>query len=217
MSSFTYLVEVETNRDSGLIVSRDDQSEKIIEALEQADTADLSGLGARSDSEYSVTLVGVTELEKRDLKQINSEYEESVRAAEPTDKELRLELKSAKLQIESLQSQVKGLQAIQDALMSDVAHKPSRIYQEDSTAPRRSAGRPEAALRTYLDDGEHDRVLFAYGDAWEERFEVALKPDNSIELRSTGGSMLIQPIGGNSVRILPTDHFGRLKTTGDKS
>lgn len=59
---FTYTVEVEVRRESGLFVGRDEIGEAIVGALESAESdVALDGLGANGDSEYSIESYSVQE------------------------------------------------------------------------------------------------------------------------------------------------------------
>jgi hypothetical protein len=61
---FTYLVEVEVERDEGLFAGRDEIGDEITAALEGADPGTISGVGANSTSSYSVVSFDVSEYEE---------------------------------------------------------------------------------------------------------------------------------------------------------
>lgn len=111
MSTFTFLVTVDTERTAGLHASRDDQAEIIAGELESAiENVSISGLGARSDSEYDVVESSVAELDSKELRALNAEHEERVREELPGDAELRKELKAKVDEVRDLQATIKSLE-----------------------------------------------------------------------------------------------------------
>lgn len=206
MSKFAFMVYVETEKNSGLIASRDDQSERIINELENIGSyVDLNGIGARSDSEYEITNVDVWEMSKRDEKEMHAEYEREVKAAEPTDKELRQELSEMRADRDKYKSLFETQKSIVDQLIEAAPNANSRIWQEDA-ASRREQG----DLKNYLADGKHDSVMFQWGDSEFERFEVTLR-DDKLEVRNTDGGILVHPMGGNSFTCIPASYSGELR------
>lgn len=198
MSEFKFLVSVSTDRESGLIASRDDQSERIAEAIEEAvESADLSGIGARSDSVYAVSEHDVWELDKKDEKEMRAEYEERVRAEEPDDKTLRRELKQAKDDAKHWKDMFERQKKITDQLLEDPSLKPTKVYQ------RKSGDRDAPAI--YLADGRYDSVTFQYGeDRHEGSYDVALVGEGELEIRSQsmGDQLVVIPWSGNVVRLM---------------
>jgi hypothetical protein len=61
MSSFTFTIEVQVERDSGKFAGRDEIAEQLMEALESADPGTVDGIGADGDSSYSVVDWSVSE------------------------------------------------------------------------------------------------------------------------------------------------------------
>lgn len=197
MSEFKFLVGVTTERESGLIASRDDQSQKIEEAiLEALESVDISDIGARSDSVYAVTSQDVWELDKRDEKEMRAEYEERVRAEEPDDKTLRRELKQAKDDTKHWKDMFERQKKITDQLLEDPSLKPTKVYQ------RKSGDRDAPAI--YLADGRYDSVTFQYGaDRHDGSYDVALIGEGELEIRSQsmGDQLVVIPWSGNVVRL----------------
>jgi hypothetical protein len=206
MSKFAFMVYVETEKTTGLIASRDDQSERIISELENIGSyVDLNGIGARSDSEYDITDVDVWMMDKRDEKEMNAEYEQHVAAEAPTDKELRQELAALRADRDKYKNLYETQKAIVDQLIAGAPNANSRIWQEDA-ASRREQG----DLKNYLADGKHDSVMFQWGDSEFERFEVTLREDK-LEVRNTDGGVLVHPMGGNSFTVVPASYSGELR------
>jgi hypothetical protein len=52
---FKYIVEVEVERESGKFASRDEINDVLVEALGEAESADLDGLGSDGESVYTIT------------------------------------------------------------------------------------------------------------------------------------------------------------------
>lgn len=197
MSTFTFLVTVETEREGGLIVSRDEQAEKIVEAIENAaPEADLSGLGARSDSEYSVTSVEVWPMDKKDLKEANAEYETAVLAAKPSDSEMAAELKRLRKELADAKARVAGAENAAEAATKALreVHPVSRTWMGSNW--------DEEGMR-YLPDGRHDSVKFRYGEREESFMTVEHSDQGGIEIRvnDAWGDLAVFPMSGNVVRL----------------
>lgn len=205
MSKFAYMVYVETEKTTGLIASRDEQSEAIEAALDEIDGLDISGIGARSDSEYSVTSVDYWLMSKQDEKEANAEYEREVREAAPPKDELRRELEAARADAEKYKRLYETQKAIVDQIIAGDPNANSRIWQEDAASRR---GQDD--LKHYLADGKHDSVMFRWGDSEFERFEVTLR-DDKLEIRNTDGGVLVHPMGGNSFTVIPASYSGELR------
>jgi hypothetical protein len=197
MSTFTYLVTVEAERESGLNASRYDISEKITEEIERlADYVDATGLGARSDSDYSIEVSEVVELEKRDLKEVNAEYDRAVIAEEPSNKELRTELRNAKAEAEKYKALYETQKAIVDQIVESVSEGETRIYQDD-----RRAG---DAGRVYLNDGQYDYVKFKFGTG-DAHLSIRYDPyfSEALEVRynGMGHEIFLVPRSSNEFQI----------------
>lgn len=195
MSTFTYLVTVDTDRDSGLIASRDEQSERITAAIEEAvPEADLSGIGARSDSEYSVGSVSVWEMDKKDLKEFNAEYEAAVVAAAPSDAEMRAELKALRAELAAANARVvRAEQAAETAKRALLEERPkSRIWQ--------GRGYDEAE-RVYFADGRYDHIYFATSEG-DDTISIRFD-DGDLEVRynGMGNDLLVLPRSGNELAL----------------
>lgn len=198
MAKYVFLVEVEVERDSGKFAGRDEISEKIAEALaDAAESADLSGLGADSSSEYSVTQTDVGYLESKDLKSVYAEYDAAVIAELPGDPKLRTELKTQKNLLAQSQRHVSKLldQVRELTEQRDVGK--TRVYQQ---AEPHSLTSP----RVYLADGPYDSVHFERSeDHWHDRWDVKLEEDGVLLVRTDtmGEDMVIIPRSSNEVRI----------------
>lgn len=201
MSTFNYLVTVETERESGLIVSRDEQSEKIVSVFDDLYSAELDSLGARSDSTYRVTEVEYQELEKRDLKTVNAEYDQAVRDAEPTDKELHTALREAKAEAAKWKDMYTRQKAIVDQIAEGDPLAGSKVYQE----PRKWINDDEPRLNL----SDRDAVYFQFGPHRSERLAVRFSnyDDGSIEVTADtmGREFAVMPQSGNVVRIRVVD------------
>lgn len=154
MSTFTYIVTVETERDSGLIAGRDEQSDSIVEAIEQAVYGhQIDSIGARSDSTYSVTSVDIAEYDNKSLKAELAEYDAAVAAAAPSNADLLAEVKTARAEAAAAG---KALERAHEKLAlyeADQDRAATRIWQESRD------GIVEGP-RQYLADGRYDRVAF---------------------------------------------------------
>lgn len=67
-STFTFLVTVEAERESGKFASRDEIAEALITALEEADPGEIDGIGADSESTYNTVTWEVQEQPKEKRK-----------------------------------------------------------------------------------------------------------------------------------------------------
>lgn len=205
MSTLTFLVEVETERESGLIASNDEQSDKIQDAITEAvDGLGIDSIGARSDSTYNVTSVDIEELEKKGRASVRAEYEAAVRAEEPTDAELRQELKSARLELEGAKRHIEDLERAATKRREEADSKATGIYQI------LERGREEE--RVYMLDGVYDRVCFQMGAKEYERIEIGLTREyvregrgavNGVEIRNNNGGLVVIPESGNVVKVRP--------------
>lgn len=196
MSTFTYLVTVDTEREEGLHASRDEQSEKIIEALEQgAQDADISGIGGRSDSVYSVTGVDIQEMEKKELKAVNAEYDQRVAEEAPPESKLKAELRAARQDLRAKDQEIARLERKLAAEREKADNEPTRIW---------IGGGWDDEKKTFLPDGRYDHIYFRYGDRDEARFTVGFDVrQKSLEIRTDDafGSIAALPISGNVLRI----------------
>jgi hypothetical protein len=198
MSKFVFLVTVETERESGLIASRDEQSEKILDELERiGDYVSISGIGARSDSEYTVSSSDVWEMSMKDEKELNEAFERQVAEARPPKDELAVELKLASDERDKYRKLYEGQKAIVDKLLESPEFKQTRIWTED-----RSGG--EKVYR-YLPDGRYDKVHFKI-DGGDDDAAVTIGIDDytgDLEIRANamGREMMVIPQSGNEVRL----------------
>lgn len=198
MTTLRYVVEVEVERESGLFASRDDISEKITEAIENAveADADLSGLGANSDSQYSVSSFGIIEV---DNKQITAEWranEERVREELPGDAELRSAVKSLRAEVREKVDAIRRLQReINEANEERELGRTGIYSQEGYQSPK-----------VYMPDGIYDRVYFQYGERDDERFSLKRTERGAIEIHMDAmghHEMMVLPLSGNGIQIVP--------------
>jgi len=200
VSKFVYLVKVETDRTHGLIASRSEQSDKIIEAL-QDPYVTIDGIGARGDSTYDVTEVEVYELEDREMKELNAQYDTNVERSKPTDNALRADIREALADRDKYKDLYETQKAIVDQLIAGDPHEGSPVYQE----PRKWMNDDEP--RVNLDPRE--RVFFQFGDHRSQRFSVQFSnyKDGSIEITADtmGHEFAVMPQSGNVVRIKVLD------------
>jgi hypothetical protein len=197
MSKFAYIVYVETERNSGLIASRDEQSEAIEQALDELSGLGISGIGARSDSDYSVTSVDFWMMDKKDEREVNEEYERHVKAEEPSNKELRRELKLTADERDKYRDLYERQKSIVDRLLDSPEFKETRIWTED-----RKGGEK---VRHFLPDGRYDKVHFKI-DGTDDDASVTIGIDDysgDLEIRANamGREMMVIPQSGNEVRL----------------
>lgn len=200
MSKFAFMVYVETDRDSGLIASRDEQSERISDELERiGDYVDLSGIGARSDSNYSIANVDVWEMSKKDEKEANEEYERTVREAAPPKDELLVELEAARADAAKYKSLYETQKGIVDKLLESPEFKETRIWTED-----RSGGNK---VRSFLPDGRYDRVHFGTSEDGDDNISVGFDQEGHLEVRynAMGKQLAVIPRSGNEVTLAVID------------
>lgn len=201
MSQFTYFVTVDTERDEGLHASRDEQSEKIMDALEQgAQDADISGIGGRSDSTYSVVSVDIVEMEKKELKAINAEYDQRIAEEAPPESKLKAELRVARQDLAAKDREIARLERKLAAEREKAGNEPTRIWI--------GGGWDDDDEKTFLPDGRHDHVYFRYGDRDTARFTVGFDGrEKSLEIRTDDAFGLIAalPISRNVLRIAMVD------------
>ena len=198
-NKFTYLVHVETEKTAGLMASRDEQSEKIVDELDNlAGNVDLSGLGARSDSEYGIVNIDVWEMSKRDEKEMHAEYEQAVREAAPDDRTLRNEIASAKAEAEKYKSLYETQKSIVDQIVAGDPLEGSPVYQD----PR--GWRDDESPRLNIDPREYIYVQF--GEHHNERFSIRFR-DGELEVSADtiGRDFVISPRSGNVVAIKVID------------
>lgn len=133
MSTFKFLVEVETEREQGKFASRDEQAEAIISAIETgAGDAELSGLGVDSNSDYAVTLTEVTELDNKELKALWKENESRVASEIPGDPALRKRIKELNAEKVQIQRELDNLRSrIENMRTLNEEHNGSRISIRD--------------------------------------------------------------------------------------
>lgn len=196
MSAYHFLVEVDIERESGKFASRDDISEAIAEALNDApEQADLSSLGADSDSTYSVVQTDVTYMEKKELKDAYARYDAAVIAELPGDPELRADLKHQKTLL--AQSQRHLAAALEQIEMY------KRKAEEGKTDVYISERDGIIEKRTYLPDGKWDRVTFVLNGS---EITVGLREEKSVlEIRQESmhrGNMAFMPRSGNEVHMV---------------
>ena len=197
MSTVRFVVEVEVERESGLFAGRDEIAEKVQEAIEAGiEDVDLSGLGANSDSQYSVVEFGLTEVDNKQLKAEWRENEHRVREALPGDAELRNQVKALSHEVREKVDAIRRLQR-----------------EIDEAAEERETGRTNVYLqegyhkpKEYLPDGEFDRIYFQFGERDDERFALQRTKQGLVEIRMDGMSsyeMMVSPYSGNVLHIVP--------------
>lgn len=192
--NITYKIDVEVERDSGMNTSRDDISDLIEQELSEVESnVSLSGLGPHSDSEYSVVNFEITQLDNKEQRAFNAEYDATVPAPRPT-KSLEDEIRTLKANIKMLDLIIARKERELTTIHEERKTHATRIYQDNV-----GSGLPP----TYFEDGPYDRVIFRYGEGEYDRFTVALK-ENKIEIRSDGmgvRDMGIFPRSGNEIMI----------------
>lgn len=201
MAIHTFIVEVEVDRDSGLFASRDEIGERIEEALMEVESVDLSGLGANSDSEYSVQSfsVDVVDTTKKAGRDKLMEYDAQVIADLPGDATLRESNKALRAQLKELNRVLTDVKdrniKLQTAMEEKQATERTRLWYADSTARRND-------YKTFMPDGKYDRVFFQWGERDDECFAFEFQEDGTIEIRNQGWSQLtIVPNSSNVVYI----------------
>lgn len=202
MSKFAIMVYVDTEKSTGLIASRDEQVEKIVDELMSAiDGLDISGIGARGDSEYTVTNVDTWIMDKRDEREMNEEYEHHVLEAAPKPDELKAELMRLRADRDKYQNLYETQKAIVDQIIAGDPLEGSNVYQE----PRKYTN--EEQPRRNLDPRDH--VYFHYGEHRTSRLSVKWSnyDDGSIEIAADtmGREFAVLPQSGNVVRIKVID------------
>lgn len=199
MSAFTFMVSVETERDSGLHASRDEQSDAIAEALAEVEgNITISGIGPRSDSDYSVSSFEVNEYELKAVKAINAEYELKVEAAAPPISETTKQLRETKAALKAAQNQISQLERKLAKITEEKEAKATSVWQGSWDEPK-----------TYLEDGRYDKVFFGVGeDKLSDRSTLSIRrldkaesPSGRVTLEIThegwGGEMGIKPRSAN--------------------
>lgn len=195
MSKFAFMVYVDTDRESGLIASRDEQSEQIINELEAIDGFQISGIGARADSEYSVSSVDIWEMSKKDEKEAHELYEVEVKKVAPSDRSLRNEIALANAEAEKYRKLYETQKDIMEQLLASPEFKETRVFQED-----RKGG---VKVRTYMKDGRYDPVHFLMSEDGDDHITVRRDEDGSLEIRynAMGQQMVVVPKSGNEIAI----------------
>jgi hypothetical protein len=196
----SFLVTAEVDRDSGLFASRDELVEKFDAALASAaDDVDLSGVGANSDSEYSVSEFTVYELNPSSEKAAWLDHSERVAQDYPGDKKILDRARRATLRIKELEAEVASLGRKLEAKRAAVEEGATRVmlgYYDDA--------------RTYLPDSTHDKVYFELGDPSDDHQVVAVniatrgwgdEKYSVLEVYALGRSIAIHPSSGNTCQI----------------
>jgi chromosome segregation ATPase len=201
MSELSFLVSVTTERDSGLIAGKDEQIDAIESEIEQAlNGFEISSIGARSDSTYTVTDLTVAALDKVAEREANREYEEHVRAEEPSDAELRKELAKVTAELAEARSKISSLESAATKRMEVQEVGKTRISQRLS-----SMNHDE---RVYLQDGRYSTIEFQLGDQYDECIEIGFadygRTGNSLpelSIRSKQGQIVFAPLGSNTATV----------------
>lgn len=199
MSTMHFMVTVEVERDQGKFVSRDELSEAIIEALNDApDQASLSSLGADGTSDYSVVQTDVEYLEPKDRKAIYAEYDQAVIAELPGDAELRAQIKELRKELHNAQFQAQNWKQKAEQLAADRKVGATRIYQTEGYG---------SDIKHYFADGKLDSVYFQRGERDYDRWEIRLQEDGSLLLRTDTmqGNMAVMPRSGNEMTLRMVD------------
>lgn len=191
--SFKFLVEVDLERETGKFASRDDMSEAISSALEDAENGiDVTGLGPDSSSEYTVSVFGITELDNKEERKLWAGYAVAVAAEAPSDAEVRAELKQAKKDLAELKEKNLRLILKNEDIAKEREVDKSRIFSMNYVADR----------KRYLPEG--DRVRFELEDS-HSYVDVSIKGD-VLELHSS--SALIMTPNSSNVLHIRTRSFG---------
>lgn len=202
MPIHTFIVEVETEREGGLHASRDDINEKLEEAIDEAvQSADLSGLGARGDSEYSIANTSIDSVDTRNKagRDALMEYDSHVLQDLPGDEELRKQNRALKRQLEDLNRTLTQVKDRNIALQEEQESKRTRVWSSDS------ASRRDGVVH-YLPDGQYDRIYMQYGDRDDEVLQLSFSQDGVLEVMNQGWKQLvIVPHSGNVVRLKGQD------------
>lgn len=193
MSTFHYLVEIETERESGLIAGRDEQDELILEALQEAEgNISISGIGARSDSDYSVASFSVEGIEKKDLKQINAEYDAAVYESYPSDGDMEDEIKRLKTKLVAAETARKKAESVAKAAVKKLDAGKTSIYVEDYSSE----------TIHYVPD---DRPLTFELPGRNEKVRITREKNGVLEVHYEGfNRMSVRPRSGNVLSL----HFG---------
>lgn len=193
---FTYLVEVEVDRDEGKFVGRDEISDIIAEGVESAaESAELSGLGIDASSSYSVTNVSVDELDNKTLKEAYKAYDAHVARDTPGDPELRKKIKSLHSQLKNLNRVLDSVKEQNRSLLEEQEQGATRIFQKSYFDEK----------TTYI--SEDEPITFRYSDDDEFRgsFAVGFSVDGNdgrLEIRTNGwADLLVQPQSGNVILV----------------
>lgn len=203
MTTMHFLVEVEADKTSGVFAPRDELEDRISSALEDAaQSADLSSLGANSDSEYEVSQTGVSVLDAKALKAQRDEYDEHVPAYDLP--ELAKTARALRAQVADLERQLGEQQRKIEAMEATRTADGGKVYTENWSE----------RVKHYVPDGDKG-VRF---DVESVRGGVKMrKPDTFtvtiitprddeqeyLEVRSDGMGFLMQQTSGNVVLIKP--------------
>jgi hypothetical protein len=198
MGTLRYVVEVTTERESGLFAGRDEIAEKIEDALNDAlQDVDLTGLGSQSNSDYAVTEIGITEV---DNKQIRAEWQENQRRMHeelPGDPELRKRVKALTAEVREKVDTIRRLQSDLERSRAERAGEPTRVFVSEGYG----------GDKVYLRDSVLDRVNFIVDENDHERdiISVTHRGDEGIEVRyeNMGRNVLaVLPQSGNVLRLV---------------
>lgn len=196
MSTYTILVTVEVERESGLHASRDEVMDKLADAIEESlNSADLSGLGPRADSEYSASDASIEFLDKKSERQTMQEHDAAVVADYPGDAALRKQIREAHAEQTKAEREAEKLRNLLKAERDNREIKSSRVWM---------GGSWDDDKKTYLPDGVHDHVYFRYGSRDDERFTVVFTHNNELEIRGDSGfyGFAVRPMSGNVINVV---------------
>ena len=210
MSVISFLVEVSTERTSGLNASLTEQEDQVAQfILDSVEGSSIDNIGPISESSYSVDSVHVEPLTKHTAREVREKYERSVVSESPTDPELRKRIKELNAELREAKQRITSLEREKERAQEVI--ETSRIYQKDS------GFREENVV--YLRDGLYDAVSFRYGDHWDKVLTVGLiiehgsrsaeNPEGTvsgIEVRNTSGQLSMQSQSGNVFQLFPVSH-----------
>lgn len=151
-----YLVSIEVERESGMFAGRDEISEAVMAELEGAPLeANLSSLGAQSNSEYTVVSVEVDEIDNQQIRDLWRVSQKRMLAELPGDEDLRREVKALRAEIRNKTEEIHKLLDAKDKRQAEHDKGATRIYIP--------AGYGTEELNQYLPDQRHDRIRFELG------------------------------------------------------
>jgi hypothetical protein len=199
VSTYHFLVEVDVERESGKFAGRDEISEKLAEAIsEGVDNADLYGIGSDSSSTYLVESSESSYMEKKELRALYEKYDAAVIAELPGDAELRKTVKEQHLAL-------RELQAANERMQQQI-----KLYEYESEDGKTDVYISERdgiiEKRTYLPDGNYDRVTFRIKDC---EITIGLRENKTVlEVRNetmTAGRLGVFPRSGNEMHMKVVD------------